>query len=134
MQDVGCDDQIERVRIEALLEGVVLDIEGPELRERIPREPMLSVRREAGRDIGEYVFGAMFRQDGKDKAGRPAGSSADFQNSQRPSFRQASSGLDDRFLNQEVVEAKCWRILIESLRSGDSAFGEDEVQRIEVAP
>ena len=106
MQDVGRDDQVERMRIESLLDRVTLDIERPELHERILSELVLGVGREARGDIGEHVFGAMFRQDGKDKAGRSAGSAANLQNSQRSSFRQTLNDLDDRLLHQQIVEAK----------------------------
>ena len=118
VQDVGGDDQVEGMRFEFLFDRITLDIERPALHERVAGELVLSVRREPWRDVGEHIFGAMFRQHRKDEAGRPAGSTADLQNPQRPALRRSSSDFDDRLLRQQVVQAKGRRILIEDLRSG----------------
>ena len=84
MQDVGGDDQIERMRLRSLLDRITLDIERPVLHERIAGELVLSVRGEPWRDVGEHVFGAVLRQHRKNEAGRPAGASAYLQDPQRP--------------------------------------------------
>ena len=100
MQDAGRDDQVERMRIEPLLDRITVDVERPALNEWILGKLVLRVRREVRRCVGEHIFGAMLRQNGKDEAGGPAGSSADLKNSQRLSLRQASHDLDDRLLQQ----------------------------------
>ena len=44
VQDIGCDDQVERMRIESLLERITLDIERAALQERIAGKLVLRMR------------------------------------------------------------------------------------------
>jgi hypothetical protein len=106
VQHVRGDDHVERMRVEALLERIALDIERPGLRERKAGELVLRMRGEAGRDVGEHVFGAMLRQSGKHEAGHAPGSAADLQNPQRPAFRQTPADLGERLLHEKIVEAE----------------------------
>ena len=106
MEDVRRDDQVERMRVKTLFERVTLDIERLAAQERKLCKLVLCMRSEAGRDVGEYILGAMLRQNGKDKARRPAGSAADFQNSQPLSLWKASNHLSNRFLHQKIIEAE----------------------------
>src|SRR5262245_50194663 len=116
MQDVGGDDQVDRMGIESLLERVVLDVERPVLHERKLAEFVFRMRQEARRNIGEHIFGTMFWQHGKDEARHASCTAADLEKSQRLSLRQMANDLGNCLLQQQIVQTKAWRVLVEMLR------------------
>ena len=119
MQNIRCNDQVERMRIGIPCSSGSRSISSARYCTNGYFENLCcALRGEAGRDVGEHVFGAMVRKDRQDRGtGRPASSAANLQDSQRLSLRQALNDLAERFLHQQIIEAKRREILVQ-LRRG----------------
>jgi len=133
MQHVGGDDEIERMRLDALFGGVALDIERTAFDEREAREALLRVAEETGGYVGEHVLRRMRRQHRQKEAGEPACSAADLQHAEGPARWQAAHDLYDRLLRQEVARPQRRRVLIEVFGRRQGAFRKHELQRIGLA-
>ena len=89
MQDIGRDDQVVPVGLEALGHRVLLDVQHPVGdRGALGAEARLRVREEARGDVGVHVVEPAGRKLGQDAFGRRADSGTHLQHPQPPSLRQ----------------------------------------------
>ncbi len=93
VKDVGADDEIERFRLESLIDPRFLEIEDLVFHVRERRELLRRRRKEAGRDVGERVVVLAALEQRQQLGGEPRGAGADFQDAQGAAFGQRARGL-----------------------------------------
>ena len=81
VQDVRCDDQVERLHRDPLCQRICLDVEQSELDMRMRSEALACAIEEQRRQIGEQIRRSS-RQHIEDVAGGTTGSGTDLENAQ----------------------------------------------------
>ena len=130
VQDVGGDEEVVAVQVEALPDRVLLDVERPVVdASAAVAEARFGLREEAGGDVGVHVLELAVREHREDGGGRRSGARADLDHAQAPSPGQSvDQGADRHF--QHAVSGPRNRSLEVEVRRGGLAAAEEESQRI----
>ena len=133
VQDVGGDQQVIAVGVEALGDGVFLDIQRTVFdASAAVAEAGLRFREEACGDIRVGIIEPSFRQFRQDGVGRRSGACPDLQHPQPPSFGQPGYKRPDCISQQAVRGARHRRFQVQVGR-GRLAAAEQEGQRVGLA-
>ena len=125
VQNVGGQDYVEPVRLDALLLRRFFHVEDSVLDEWEFGELFPCGGQERRADVCEQIFGAVCGQHREHVACQRAGPRAYFQHPQRPPPRQSSDGLGDGDLDQLVVRGEVAAAGVEVLQQLSRTAGEE---------
>ena len=107
MQDVGREEEVVAVGREALLDGILLDVERTVLDASAPiPEPGLGLREKARRDVGVHVVESSLGQQRQHGGRGRTGARPDLDHPQAASCGQGVDELPDRLFEQPVRGAR----------------------------
>src|ERR1041385_8240255 len=121
MEHVGSNNEIERSRLEILFGERFFEIENFRLNFRESGQLLHRRRQETGRDVGENIRVQTALESRQELGSETAGTGADFQNSQSPTFGKHARRFPDRGANgsERVTRKQPVSVeLFQILRSG----------------